>query len=93
VGLERENNLNKPFAAYSGDEPYMFVCYAHRDSAVVYADLVELRDNGVNRREVDEKGRNSYHFEADLLNVEGEAVARVSKEIYVRAKRAVKAGG
>jgi tetratricopeptide (TPR) repeat protein len=40
--------LNKPFAAYSGDDPYVFVCYAHKDAAVVYADLVHLRDNGVN---------------------------------------------
>jgi len=48
VGIERESNLNKPFAAYSGDAPYVFVCYAHKDSAVVYADLVQLRDSGVN---------------------------------------------
>lgn len=46
--IERERNLKKPFPAYSGDDPYVFVCYAHKDSAVVYADLVHLRDNGVN---------------------------------------------
>jgi len=38
------------------------------------------------RHEVDEIGRNRYHFETDLLNAAGEPVARVSKEIYVRAK-------
>jgi len=38
------------------------------------------------RREVDELGRNRYHFETDLVNAQGEAVARVSKEVYVRAK-------
>jgi tetratricopeptide (TPR) repeat protein len=48
AGIERESNLKKPFAAYSGDDPYVFVCYAHKDSAIVYADLVHLRDNGVN---------------------------------------------
>jgi tetratricopeptide (TPR) repeat protein len=48
VGVKRESNLSKPFAAYSGDDPYVFVCYAHKDSAVVYADLVHLRDSGVN---------------------------------------------
>ncbi|MGD8680600.1 MAG: DUF4442 domain-containing protein, partial [Lysobacterales bacterium] len=32
------------------------------------------------RREVDEIGKNRYHFEADLTNEAGEAVARVSKE-------------
>ncbi len=34
----------------------------------------------------DQLGRHRYHFEADLSNAEGEAVARVSKEVYVRAK-------
>jgi len=48
VGIEPESTLNKPFAAYSGDDPYVFVCYAHKDSAVVYADLVDLRDSGIN---------------------------------------------
>ena len=38
------------------------------------------------RREIDDIGRHRYHFEADLTNAAGEAVARVSKEVYVRAK-------
>lgn len=38
------------------------------------------------KRDVDERGKNTYHFETDLLNEAGEAVARVTKEIYVRAK-------
>lgn len=45
------------------------------------------------RREVDAAGRATFHFEADLLNQEGEAVARVSKEVYVRAKEAAKPAG
>jgi tetratricopeptide (TPR) repeat protein len=40
--------LEKPFPAYDGDESYMFVCYAHSDSKTVYADLIELRDKGIN---------------------------------------------
>ena len=40
------------------------------------------------RVEVDELGKNTYHFEADLTNEAGEAVARVSKEVYVRTKAA-----
>ena len=44
------------------------------------------------RREVDEMGKNTYHFETDLLNESGEAVARVTKEIYVRAKSTPKPG-
>ncbi|MDJ0708975.1 MAG: YiiD C-terminal domain-containing protein [Woeseiaceae bacterium] len=36
--------------------------------------------------EVDMLGKNTYHFEADLVNETGDVVARVTKEIYVRAK-------
>ncbi len=38
------------------------------------------------RAEVDELGKNTYHFEADLVDEAGLVVARVSKEVYVRAK-------
>ncbi|MDJ0750188.1 MAG: DUF4442 domain-containing protein [Woeseiaceae bacterium] len=38
------------------------------------------------RKEVDALGKNTFHFEADLQNESGETVARVSKEVYVRAK-------
>ena len=38
------------------------------------------------RREVDERGKNTYHFEADLTDESGQTVARVSKEIYIRAR-------
>lgn len=40
-------DLNKPFRAYSGTEPYVFVCYAHKDSDSVYADLTQIRSNGI----------------------------------------------
>ena len=40
--------MERPFPAYEGDEPYVFVCYAHNDSKTVYADLVDLREEGVN---------------------------------------------
>lgn len=33
--------------AYKGDEPYVFVCYSHVDSGVVYDDLVMLGGRGV----------------------------------------------
>ena len=42
--------------------------------------LAEIRD------EVDQLGKNTYHFEADLLDENGQTVARVSKEVYVRSK-------
>jgi tetratricopeptide (TPR) repeat protein len=40
--------VEKPFPAYKGDDPYVFVCYAHRDSETVYADLKDLHDEGIN---------------------------------------------
>jgi len=38
------------------------------------------------RAEVDELGKNTYHFEADLVDEAGQGVARVRKEVYVRSK-------
>lgn len=41
-------NVEKPFSAYQGTEPYVFVCYAHEDSDDVYPELAWLQDKGVN---------------------------------------------
>ncbi len=38
--------LSRPFQAYQGDEPYIFVAYAHRDSAKVYPELQRLHELG-----------------------------------------------
>ena len=38
------------------------------------------------RAEVDRLGKNTYHFEADLMDQAGQPVARVRKEVYVRRK-------
>lgn len=40
------------------------------------------------RATVDELGKGSFHFETDLTDEAGVAVARVFKEVYVRAKSA-----
>ena len=40
--------MNKPFRAYSGDQPYIFVSYAHEDASVVYPEMKWLRDQGFN---------------------------------------------
>lgn len=40
--------MNKPFSAYQGEEPYVFVCYAHADAALVYPELAWLHDQGIN---------------------------------------------
>lgn len=38
------------------------------------------------RAEVDAHGKRTFHFEADLVDEAGVTVARVKKEVYVRAK-------
>lgn len=40
--------MDKPFPAYDGDGPYVFVCYAHDDAQIVYPEIRWLRDQGVN---------------------------------------------
>ena len=40
------NELAPPFEAYRGDDPYIFVSYAHRDSKFVFAELENLHNLG-----------------------------------------------
>ena len=40
--------MEKPFPAYQGDEPYVFVCYAHDDEDVVYPEIRWLHEQGFN---------------------------------------------
>ncbi len=40
--------MEKPFPAYTGEEAYVFVCYAHEDSDDVYPEIRWLQDQGVN---------------------------------------------
>lgn len=40
--------MNRPFPAYRGADPYLFICYAHSDAEIVYSDLVHLEQAGVN---------------------------------------------
>lgn len=35
-----------PFEAYTGKEPYVFVCYAHRDSTLVFEEINQLHNDG-----------------------------------------------
>jgi len=39
------------------------------------------------RKQVDEQGKNTYHFTVDLIDEEQQVVAKVIKEVYVRKKR------
>ncbi len=40
--------MRRPFSAYDGEEPYLFVSYSHADSRPVYAELEALRSAGLN---------------------------------------------
>ena len=40
--------MSKPFAAYQGTGSYVFICYAHHNSEIVYSDLMQLDRDGVN---------------------------------------------
>lgn len=40
--------VERPFPAYAGDEPFVFVCYAHDDSSIVYPEMAWLHGKGVN---------------------------------------------
>ena len=43
----KKDKLELPFRAYSGDEPYVFVSYAHADSDIVYPIIKELSKRGI----------------------------------------------
>jgi|TARA_B100000315_G_scaffold111949_2_gene102663 serine/threonine-protein kinase len=40
--------VDKPFPAYQGSDPYIFVSYVHEDSDVVYPEIQWLKDQGFN---------------------------------------------
>ena len=39
--------MQRPFAAYQGDEPYVFVCFAHADATLVYPEIQRLHEGGI----------------------------------------------
>ena len=39
--------ISSPFDAYDGNEPYVFVSYAHIDAAAVYPEINKMHQNGV----------------------------------------------
>jgi TolB-like protein len=40
--------VERPFPAYRGDEPYIFVSYSHADAEVVFPELLRLKEAGFN---------------------------------------------
>ena len=48
VGASPGGNVEKHFAAYQGDQPYVFVSYSHADAGAVYLELERLNKLGFN---------------------------------------------
>ncbi len=46
VRQSRAQVIQEPPPPYEGNEPYIFVCYAHEDAAVVYPELTWLDSEG-----------------------------------------------
>ena len=40
--------MDRPFPAYKGDKPYVFVSYSHKDSDAVFPEISWLKDQGIN---------------------------------------------
>jgi len=40
--------MERPFPAYKGDDPYIFVSYSHDDAALVYPEITRLKEHGFN---------------------------------------------
>jgi len=40
--------MDRPFPAYKGDDPYIFVCYAHEDKEIVYPEIQWIHEQTVN---------------------------------------------
>jgi len=40
--------VQRPFSAYEGSDPYVFVCYSHEDRALVYPEITRLDEAGFN---------------------------------------------
>ncbi|HIG39481.1 MAG: hypothetical protein ABGY96_11965 [bacterium] len=38
--------MDQPFVAYTGDEPFTFVIYAHEDKKIVYPEIHWLSEQG-----------------------------------------------
>ena len=40
--------MKRPFPAYKGDDPFVFISYSHRDSAAVFKEIAWLKSQGFN---------------------------------------------
>ena len=69
--------MDKPFPAYQGDEPYVFVCYAHDDEDVVYPEMAWLHEQGI-RLWYDEGTSGVKIWREEI----GDAIKDASKVLY-----------
>ena len=50
--MDNDNNQNeairRPFQAYAGTEPYMFISYAHKDAEIIFSEIKKFHDEGYN---------------------------------------------
>ena len=38
--------MHRPFSAYSGNQPFIFVSYSRKDIEMVYPELIRLKEAG-----------------------------------------------
>ena len=76
--------MDTPFPAYQGDDPFIFICYAHDDADVVYPELAWLRDQGINiwYDEGISAGRN---WRAEI----GSAIRRAERVLFYVSERSL----
>ena len=74
----------RPFPAYKGDDPYIFVSYAHKNAESVYPLLVSLRERGVNIW-YDEGIEPGSKWREELSN----AIGGAEKFLFVASKASV----
>lgn len=48
IGYTIDGHLVPPFEAYDGDDPYIFVSYAHKDSEKIFKEISFLHEKGYN---------------------------------------------
>jgi hypothetical protein len=62
--------MQPPFQAYRGDEPYIFVSYAHADKALVYPEIKALHERGC-RIWYDEGMRPAHSWSEEIAHAIG----------------------
>lgn len=48
IEKNKDEPIKRPFPAYDGDEPYIFISYAHNDSRIVFKEVERFQNEGYN---------------------------------------------